>query len=305
MRLIGNHGEAFTTRRCQFPHGLDRKRKRLNRADDNLLIAGQRFGKFGTLAADIAFNPRHDAGCAFEAKDRLPQLTVDHIAVRDYQDGIEDFLVVGIMQIREEVRRPCNRICLTRPGGMLNQILMTRTFRQDRGLKFARHIQLMVTREDDGLQVLLVVTFSHQVPPKDFQPTVTRPDLFPQVRRRMAVRIQRIACCAVVAEVERQETCPGTVQPGRHANFTVADGKVNQCTIWKGQQRFRVLTFGRRVPVESVLVHCIVDALREISFQFYRRDGNAVQEQHKIDAVLIVQRIPHLSDDSQRIRGIA
>ena len=244
MRLIGNHGEAFTTRRCQFPHGLDRKRKRLNRADDNLLIAGQRFGKFGTLAADIAFNPRHDAGCAFEAKDRLLQLTVDHIAVRDYQDGIEDFLVVGIMQIREEVRRPCNRICLTRPGGMLNQILMTRTFRQDRGLKFARHIQLMVTREDDGLQVLLVVTLCHQIAPEDLQPTVSRPDLFPQVGCRMAGWIQRIASGPVVAQIERQETSLCAIQPRRHAHFTVADCKVNQCAIGKRQQRFRILAFG-------------------------------------------------------------
>ena len=54
----------------------------------------------------------HDACRALEVEDGVLQLLVDHIAVAHHDYRVEDLLMLGIMEIREEVRRPCNRVRL-------------------------------------------------------------------------------------------------------------------------------------------------------------------------------------------------
>ena len=64
---------------------------------------------------------------------RILQLLVDHIAVADNDDRIENLLVLGIMQVREEMRRPRNRVRLARTGRVLDQIFAARALPQHGG----------------------------------------------------------------------------------------------------------------------------------------------------------------------------
>ena len=78
--------------------------------------------------------------------------------------------------------------------------------------------------------------------------------------------IDRIAGCAIVAQIEGQERGLGTLQFRGHLDFAIADRKVNQGSHWKRKQRLRILPPGRWVAIESKLVDCVLDALSEVGF---------------------------------------
>ena len=118
------------------------------------------------------------------------------------------------------------------------------------------------------------------------------------------VRVQGVASGPVVALIERQEHGVGAAQPGRHADFTVADGKVDQGPVGEREQRLGGLAFGFGIPVEAVLVDRVADALREVGLQFDRRHGQTVQEQHEVDAVFVLLRVMHLPHHAQPVGGI-
>ena len=156
----------------------------------------------------VALDRRDDALGPFKASDGILQLTVDHVAIRDDQHRVKDLLVVGVVQVAQKVSRPGDGVRLAGTGGMLDQVLVARSFFQDRGQQLTSHIQLMEAREDDRLDVLLVVTLGDQVATQDVQPAVSLPDLFPQVGGLVTVGIQRdCRRRSVVALVERQEVC--------------------------------------------------------------------------------------------------
>ena len=142
----------------------------------------------------------------FEIEDRFLQLRVDHVSVRDDQHGVEQLVVLSVMQIGQKVSGPRNRVRLAGAGRVLNQVLAARSVRQHGGLQCASGVELVIPGEDDRLDLLLVVLLSHQIPAENLQPALPFPDLFPQVRCPVsAVRIQRIARRSVVALIERQE----------------------------------------------------------------------------------------------------
>jgi hypothetical protein len=57
----------------------------------------------------------------------------------------------------------------------------------------------------------------------------------------------------------------------------------------EGEQRLRAsFPFHGRQPVKAILVNRIVDALGKVGLQLGRRDRNAVEQQDKVEAVLMV-----------------
>ena len=62
---------------------------------------------------------------------------------------------------------------------------------------------------------------------------------------------------------------------------------------------------GRGLAVEAVLVDRVADALREVGLQLDRGHRHAVEEQHEVDAVLVVQRVAHLPHHAQPVGGVA
>ena len=72
----------------------------------------------------------------------------------------------------------------------------------------------------------------------------------------------------------------------------------------KREQRFGDLALGFGQAVEAVLVDGVANALGEIGLQFGRGHRQAVEEQHEVDAVLVVQRIADLADHPQPVRRV-
>ncbi len=189
---------------------------------------------------------------------------------------------------------------------MLDQVLAARPFGQHGGLELSRRVELMKPGEDDLLDLLLLVLLGHQIAAQDFEPALPLPDLFPQIGGAMpAVRVHGVAGPAVVTLVEWQEHGGRAVQPGHHVDFAVAHGEMDQRPAGKGQQRLGGLALGPGKAIEAILVDRVADALREVGLEFGRRHRQAVQEQHQVDAVLVVQRIPHLPHDAQAVGGVA
>ena len=189
---------------------------------------------------------------------------------------------------------------------MLHEVPGTRSVGEHGRLQLACHIELMKTRKDDGLDLLLVVTLGDEVPAQDLEPAIARPHLLPEVRRAVAAcGIHWIAGGPVVALIEGQERGSRTGQPGDHVDFAIAHGEVHHRTARKRQQRLGGLALGIRHAVKAILIDRVVDALCEVGLEFRRGHRNAVQEQHEVDAVLVVQRVVELTHHTQPVGGIA
>ena len=85
----------------------------------------------------------------------------------------------------------------------------------------------------------------------------------------------------------------------------IADGKMHERAVGKRQQRFGGLAFGFGIPVEAVLVDGIVNRLGKVGLEFDGGDGNAVEEEHEVDAVFVGERVFDLADDAKAVGGVA
>ena len=143
------------SRRRELAHGLQREGKRLDRADDDLLAPGERICELAALARALALDRRDDALGALEVGQRLLELAVDHVAVGDDDHGREQFLVCRVVQVREEMRRPCDGVRLARSGRVLDQIFLARPLREHGGAQAAGGVELVIAGEDQRLDLPL------------------------------------------------------------------------------------------------------------------------------------------------------
>ena len=120
----------------------------------------------------------------------------------------------------------------------------------------------------------------------------------------MACRVGRVARPAVVALVERQKARGRALQACGHHHRAVADGKVDQRTTRKVQQRLGKRPALRlRDAVKAVLVHRRIHVLGEVGLEFDGSHRNAVQEQHQVDDVVVPGAA--LAHHAQAVGGVA
>ena len=306
MGLIGDHGKAFALGCRKLAYGRQGKGEGLDRADHDLLIAGEGLCQLAALAAIRAGDAGHHAWSALEVDKGFLQLVVDHIAVRHHQHRVIHLAVFGVVQLGQEVGSPGDRLGLAGAGGVLDQVLATRPFSQHGGLELAGDIKLVVAGEDHRLDLLFLVAAGDQIAAQNLQPAVALPHLLPEVAGAVAaLGIQGIAGAAVVAPVEGQKSGGRAKQLGGHAHLAGAHGEVNQGPIGKRQQRFGPLALGDGVAIKAVLVHRVTDRLGEVGFEFGGGHGQAIEEQHQIDAVLVVDRIAQLTHHPQPVERVA
>ena len=215
--------------------------------------------------------------------------------------------MLGVVELGEEVRRPSDGVRLARTGGVLHEVLGAGPVGEHRRLQLACDLELVEAREDHALDLLLLVALRDAVTAEDLEPALTPPDLLPEVGCALAAGgIHGVALTAVaVALVERQELSLGPLQVRHHLHLAVAHGEVHECAIGEGEQRFGPLALRVRVPVEPILVDGVGDALREVGLQLDRRNRHAVQEEHEVDAVLVVERVADLAHDAQPVLLVA
>ena len=91
--------------------------------------------------------------------DGVLQLTVQHPAVGDNDDRLEDLLVVVIVQAGEPVGQLGDRVGLAGTGAVLNEIILARAVGFYIGQQLGHHIQLVIPGEDHPLGLHLAGLF--------------------------------------------------------------------------------------------------------------------------------------------------
>lgn len=69
-------------------------------------------------------------------------------------------------------------------------------------------------------------------------------------------------------------------------------------------EQWLVAAVGLGLAVAAVLLDGVVDALGEVGLELDGRDGDAVDEQHHVDAAVVGGGEVHLPDDAETVAGI-
>ena len=111
-------------------------------------------------------------------------------------------------------------------------------------------------------------------------------DIFPHIRNIDAVFVVGVALAGVnpnaAAFIERQKEGRFSSQIGAHIDFVQVHGEVSQASRLKFQQT------GLVIPLELILTDCILVVLSAgIAFQLKGENGNAVEEDYKVNALAL------------------
>jgi hypothetical protein len=119
-------------------------------------------------------------------------LGIDHVTVGDDDDGGEQLLILGVLQVGEEMSGPRNGVGLARACRMLDEELATRALLQNLGLQFSGGIELVIAGEDGVGDLLLIVAPGDRIATDDFEPAIPLPNLFPKVAGAVTRWIERV-----------------------------------------------------------------------------------------------------------------
>ena len=174
------------------------------------------------------------------------------------------------------------------------------------GDELAHAVELLVAREDEkapaGLPALLVLLLdfvdelAHQV-----EHAVARPGLFPEIGGGVALlrgRYGRVASAAELALVEGQKARPRAREVRRDVHEVRVRREVREAAA-VGEQRLA------RVAVALVLADRVLDVLAgERVLEFGGEDRDAVQEQHEVEALLVLRAVVDLANGGEQVRRV-
>lgn len=192
--------------------------------------------------------------------DGILTLLVQHGAIGDHDDRVEQAIAGGRAQADQVMRRPRDGAGFATAGRVSAQVRLAGTI----GLGVGDHprygIPLVEAREDQRLLLVVVTGQADHIlllgvdeAVKDSQPVVTLADLFPEMGYRVfSVSAQRVARMAVAALVEGQEVGVRPGQLGRHLDVAVGHREVNDRAALEGQQRLDAP--GGRVHRQTVIL---------------------------------------------------
>ena len=131
----------------RHPEQLARdEREFLQGGNDHRHRIVERFGKLPRVFLD----PLHDAALVFELVDRVLELLIEHDAVGDHDHAVEDALVGSVVQRREPMRQPADRVALAAARGMLDEIVVPHAFAARGARQRAYRLELVVAWEESS-----------------------------------------------------------------------------------------------------------------------------------------------------------
>ena len=292
--LVHDHRVGAVGQRVDL---VDDVRKLLQRRDDDAgLLAGERLGQLGGVLVDAL----HHAVHVLKLVNGVLQLLVEHPPVGDHHHLVEHLLVGVVVQRRQSVRQPGDRVALARSGRVLHQVVVTGTVAAGSS-GHGQHGIPLVEAGEDGDWCLLLRTLRCGLdvdePVQQVQPGVALPHPFPQVGGAVPARVGRIARSQLVTPVEREKPGGLARQAGRHRRLFGVDGEVHHRPT---QQR--VL----RIPVVAVLL----DGLRhrlpgQAVLQLGRRNRHPVDEQAQVQRLVGSGLVGELPGDGQPVFAVA
>ena len=210
------------------------------------------------------------------------------------------------MQGGELVGKPGDGEALAASRRVLDEIALPRPGRAGVGDEPAHAVELLVAWEDEeapsGLAALLVL-FLDLVDELAYQVehAVPGPGLFPEVSGGVTV-LRRghgwIAGAAEAAPVEGQEARLRPDEMGGDVDQLGVYGKVCEAPAM-GEKGLAGVSVG------LVLPDCVLDGLAgERVLELGREDGQAVQEQHQVETLLVPGAVPYLSGHREEVRSV-
>ena len=121
------------------------------------------------------------------------------------------------MQTGQTMRQPCNGIRFAGPGAVLNEIIFAGPILAHIVQQLGHHIQLVIARENHAFGLNLAglfipLDFQMQILMQDFQQTILRQHILPQIGSIISVGIRRIACAAHIARALVEMGAVNTMQ---------------------------------------------------------------------------------------------
>ena len=243
-----------------------------------------------------------------DAEHRLLELGVEDAAVGDDDHAVEDAPVPRVVQPRQAVREPGDRVRLARPGRVLDEVVAPRPMRPRVRHQRGDGVELVVAREDHRLLhaqlacvVPLLLAVEEEEAVQDVEPAVLGPDLLPQVGGTVARGVVGVAGPAVAAAVEGQEARGAARQLRGHEHVRGVGGEVHERAGLEGEDR----VLGGAVL--AVLAHRVPHRLAgEGVLQLGRGRGDAVERQHEVEALRgIARAVVHLPRHLEDVGGVA
>ena len=169
---------------------------------------------------------------------------------------------------------------------MLNEVVVACAFSGHIGNELAYHIELMESREDETLPVVLLLKVDELL--YDVHHRVLLEDVLPEVCGRVAVRVGRIAlativACSVRSLVERKEVCVLACKLRRHPHLGMVDAEVGEDPL------VELEAYLTRVAVVHPLSLRVVHRLTGVLvLQLESEDRDAVEHKHHVHGLLCV-----------------
>ena len=208
---------------------------------------------------------------------------------------------------------PRNRIGLTRPSTVLNQIIMTHTFGSGICDQIANSGELVIAGKNERFSGGRfargdIGTFFHMKvdkPVDNIQPTVALPDLFPEITglvSRLILVIVWIAFTAFITRIKRQEESLITRKPRRHIHVIGIDGKMHERAFFELDKGG---SDGRNAVLDILLNSVTRTLTRKSVFEFNRSNGQTIERQEHINRMIAIHIITHLTHHREAILIIA
>ena len=210
------------------------------------------------------------------------------------------------MQGGEPVGEPGDGEALAAPRRVLDEVALTRSPPPRIEDEPAHAVELLVAGEDEeapsGLATVFVLFLDLVDELADeVEQAVARPRLFPEIGGGVAGPGRGhggIAGAAEPAPVEGEEAGLAAGEVGRDVDQLRVDGEMGK-TPAVGEERLA------RVAVGLVLPDRVLDGLaRQRVLELGREDGYAVQEEHQVEALLVLGAVPNLSGNREEVRPV-
>ena len=198
------------------------------------------------------------------------------------------------MQRSETVCQPCNGIGFAATSRVLNEIIFLAVMFYDVCHQLTHGIELVIPGENQrflgdtlsGIRVFLGLLLQENDFINQIQHRVFFEDIFPHIGNIDAVFIVRIALAGVnpnaATLIEWQKEGRFSFQICAHIDFVQVHGEMSQAARLEFQQTSLV------IPLILILPDRILIILSAgVAFQFKGKNGNAVEENHKVNALAI------------------
>ena len=302
MRLVHDHREALAG---QLADLLGDDRELLQGGDDD---GPARLEGLAELARGVVDILHHPEGL-LELPDAALELAVEDPPVGHHHDRVEDAPVAAVVQHRELVGEPRDGEALAAAGRVLDEVAFAGAVVARVPHEPAHAVELLVAREDEearaGLAPAVVLGLDLVDELADeVEDAVAGPDLLPQVvggKAGPGGRDRRVPRAAEASPVERQEAGLRPGEAGGHEHLFGVDGEVGEAA---GVAEERLAG----VAVLAVLADGVPDVLAvEGVLELGGEDGNAVEEEGEVEALLVVlaeAELPHDGEEVGRVQAL-